>query len=85
MVIKEYGQNANRRIVLSVEMEVTMERGNLFNQMKVIKGHHYCMFCDSEADFVITNSMVSPRAEYPMCKKCAELFKCSINIGLEMK
>ena len=85
MAIKEFGQNTNRRIVLSVEMEVTMARENLFKQMEVIKGYHYCMFCDSEADFVITNSMVSPRAEYPMCKKCAELFKGSINIGLEMK
>ena len=70
---------------LMAEMEVTMERENLFKQMEVAKGNHYCMFCDSEADFVITNSMVSPRAEYPMCKKCAELFKGLINIGLEMK
>ena len=78
-------KNTDRRIVLSVKLEVTMARENLFKQMEVIKGYHYCMFCDSEADFVITNSMVSPRAEYPMCKKCAELFKGSINIGLEMK
>ena len=85
MVIKEYGQNTNRRFVLSAEMEVTMTREDLFKQMKATKGNHYCMFCDSEADFVITNSMVSPRAEYPMCKKCAELFKGKINIGLEMK
>ena len=53
--------------------------------MEVAKGNHWCMFCDSEADFVITNSMVSPKAEYPMCKKCAELFNGKINIGLEMK
>ena len=70
---------------LMAEMEVTMARENLFKQMEVVKGNHWCMFCDSEADFVITNSMVSPKAEYPMCKKCAELFKGKINIGLEMK
>ena len=67
------------------EMEVTMPRENLFKQMEVIKGNHWCMLCDSEADFVITNSIVSPKAEYPMCKKCAKLFKGKINIGLEMK
>ena len=62
-----------------------MTRENLFKQMEVAKGNHWCMFCDGEADFVITNSTVSPKAEYPMCKKCAELFKKKINIGLEMK
>ena len=62
-----------------------MTRENLFAKMTVAKGNHYCMFCDSEADFVITNNMVSPKAEYPMCKKCAELFKGKINIGLKMK
>ena len=67
------------------KMEVAMARENLFKQMEVTKGNHWCMFCDSEADFVITNSMVSPKTEYPMCKKCAELFKGKINIGLEMK
>ena len=84
MVQKKF-TDGNRRIVQSVKMVGTMARENLFNQMEVTKGNHYCMFCDSEADFVITNSIVSPRAEYPMCKKCAELFKGSINIGLEMK
>ena len=62
-----------------------MTRENLFAKMTVTKGNHYCMFCDGKADFVITNSMVSPKAEYSMCKKCAELFKGKINIGLEMK
>ena len=62
-----------------------MTRENLFAKMTVAKSNHYCMFCDSEADFVIANSMVSPKAEYPMCKKCAELFKGKINIGLDMK
>ena len=67
------------------EMEVTMARENLFNHMEVTKGNHWCMFCDSEADFVITNRIVIPNAEYPMCKKCAELLKSSIDIVFEMK
>ena len=62
-----------------------MVRENLFNQMEVVKGYHYCMFCDNEADFVITNSMVSPKAEYSMCKKCAELFKMKINDGFNLE
>lgn len=62
-----------------------MTRENLFAKMTVAKGNHYCMFCDSEADFVITNSMASPKAEYPMCKKCAELFKLKINEGFNLE
>ena len=58
---------------------------NLFAKMIVAKGNHYCMSCDSEADFVIANSMVSPKAEYPMCKKCAELFKLKINDGFNLE
>ena len=62
-----------------------MTRENLFKKVEVTKGNHWCMFCDSEADFVITNSMASPKAEYPMCKKCAELFKLKINDGFNLE
>ena len=58
---------------------------NLFAKMIVAKGNHYCMFCDSKADFVIINSIVSPNAEYSMCKKCAELFKLKINDGFNLE
>ena len=62
-----------------------MTRENLFAKITVTKGNHYCMFCDSKADFVITNSIVSPNAEYSMCKKCAELFKLKINDGFNLE
>lgn len=59
-----------------------MTKENLLKKMKVVKGNHYCMFCDNNADFVIINNVVSPKTEYPMCKKCAELFRGKINFGL---
>lgn len=60
-----------------------MTREQYFKNLKVVKGNHYCMFCDSEADFVITKEIGTKR-NFPMCKKCAELFKNKINSGLEM-
>lgn len=62
-----------------------MTRENLFVKMTVAKGNHYCMFCDHDANFVITNNNVTPKAEYPMCKKCAELFKLKINDGFNLE
>lgn len=61
-----------------------MTREQYFGNVKVEKGNHYCMFCDSEADFVITKS-TDWKFEFPMCKQCAELFKNKINSGLEMQ
>lgn len=61
-----------------------MTREDLFKKMTVTKGNHWCLFCEHEADFVITNNTSIPKVEYPMCKKCAELFKSKIDIGLEM-
>ncbi len=65
-------------------LEEIMTRDNLFKEMTVTEGNHWCMFCDNEAEFVITNKKHAPKLEFPMCKKCAELFKRKINIGLEM-
>ena len=61
-----------------------MTREQYFGNVKVKKGNHYCMFCDSEADFVITKA-TDGKFEFPMCKKCADLFKKKINAGLEMQ
>lgn len=55
-----------------------MTREDLFNNMKIKKGNHYCMFCDGEANFVISNENTNPTIEYPMCKKCALLFSKKI-------
>lgn len=57
---------------------------DLFEKMEVTKGYHWCMFCDCEADFVIFNDEASPETEYPMCKRCASLFKDKIDRGLEL-
>lgn len=45
----------------------------------VKKGNHYCMFCDSDADFVLQNKDVHPMKEFPMCKSCASDFVQLIN------
>lgn len=60
-----------------------MTREQYFKQVKVEKGNHYCMFCDSEADFVISRDEWN--REFPMCKDCAELFKGKIEEGLKYK
>lgn len=62
-----------------------MTRENLFVKMMVTKSNHYCMFCDHNANFVITNNSVTPKVEYPMCRKCAELFKMKIDEGLNLE
>lgn len=59
-----------------------MTREQLYKKFKVIKGNHYCKFCDTEADFVIMNNAVYE--ELPLCKKCAEMLKGKIDIGMTM-
>lgn len=60
-----------------------MTREQYFENVKVKKGNHYCMFCDSNADFVIDKE-TDWKYEFPMCKKCAEFFKKKINEGLTL-
>ena len=55
-----------------------MVRENLFKQMEVTKGNHWCMFCDGEADFVITYVLrpeVKKLGEYKGLKSKATLKK----------
>ncbi len=59
-----------------------MTKEDLFKKITVDSGKHYCMFCDQDADFVITNDNVNPQKEYPMCNECAALFKQKINYGV---
>ena len=59
-----------------------MTTEDLFKKMEVTKAYHWCMFCDREADFVISNNAAPPKTEYPMCKRCAVLFKGKIDRGL---
>ena len=59
-----------------------MDREEMFKKVVVSRGNHYCMFCDQDADFVISNDNVSPKREYPMCNECAALFKQRINYGV---
>ena len=64
-----------------------MTREELFKDIiKVEKGEHWCLICDAEADFVITNrgSEVSLQ-ELPLCKGCAKLLKGKIDVGLSME
>lgn len=61
-----------------------MTREQYFDDIKVEKWNHYCMFCDSNADFVIHKG-ASWKFEFPMCKKCAELFKRKINAGMALE
>lgn len=63
-----------------------MTREKLFNDIiRVEKGNHWCKICDAEADFVITNrESEASLQELPLCKKCAEMLKEKIDIGLLM-
>ena len=64
-----------------------MTREELFKDIiKVEKGEHWCLICDAEADFVITNrgSEVSLQ-ELPLCKECVKLLKGKIDVGLSME
>lgn len=54
-----------------------------FDNVRVEKGNHYCMFCDGDADFVLHKD-VDWKIEFPMCKKCAELFKKKIDAGMNL-
>ena len=59
-----------------------MSNEEIFKKIIVIKGNHYCMFCDQNADFVISDDNICPKKEYPMCNKCAALFKQKIDYGV---
>lgn len=54
----------------------------IFKKITVSKGNHYCMFCDQDADFVISNENIHPKREFPMCSECAVLFKERIDLGV---
>lgn len=59
-----------------------MTRDEYFQNFTVNKGNHHCMFCNNNADFVITNNNVSSKIEYPMCGDCSRWFKAKINDGI---
>lgn len=62
-----------------------MTREQLYKSIKVVKGNHWCRICDAEADFVIVNPNVYGNGnEFPLCKKCAEMIKSKIDIGMTM-
>ena len=62
-----------------------MTREQLYNKIIVIKGYHWCTICDAEADFVIVNNNVCGAGkELSLCKKCAEMLKSKIDIGMKM-
>ena len=57
----------------------------MYKSIKVVKGNHWCRICDAEADFVIVNPNVyGDGNELPLCKKCAEMLKGKIDIGMTM-
>ena len=62
-----------------------MTREQYFQNVEVTKGNHYCMFCDNYAKFIIKDNNAVPKIVYPMCEKCATMFKSKIKIGLEME
>lgn len=62
-----------------------MTKAQLYEEIDVVKGYHWCGICDDEADFVIVNNAVyGVGKELPLCKKCAEMLKNKINIGLSI-
>lgn len=62
-----------------------MTREEHFEDIKVVKGNHWCGICDAEADFVIVDTTAyGIGRELPLCKKCAEMLKSKIDIGMTM-
>lgn len=62
-----------------------MTREQLYKNIKVMKGYHWCRICDAEADFVIVNpNIYGSESELPLCRKCAEMLKGKIDIGMTM-
>lgn len=62
-----------------------MTRETLYKNIKVIKGKRWCRICDSEADFVIINTTaLGDLKGLSLCKKCAEILKEKIDIGLSL-
>jgi len=65
--------------------EKFMTREEHFEDIKVVKGNHWCEICDAEADFVIVDTTAyGIGRELPLCKKCAEMLKGKIDIGMTM-
>ncbi len=62
--------------------EKIMTREQLYKGIKVSKGYHWCIVCDDEANFVITNTSALRDNELPLCKACAEMLKNKIEDGL---
>ena len=62
-----------------------MTREQLYKKVNVIKENHWCKICDAEADFVIVNNAAyGIGKKLPLCKKCAEMLKDKIDIGMTM-
>lgn len=57
--------------------EGKMTREQLYKNVKVVKENHWCVVCDSKADFVIVSDAVYGVGGkgLPVCKKCAEILK----------
>ena len=65
--------------------EIFMTREEHFEDIKVVKGNHWCEICDAEADFVIVDTTAyGIGRELPLCKKCAEMLKGKIDIGMKL-
>lgn len=62
-----------------------MTREQLYENIKIVKDNHWCKICDDKADFTIVNDAVyGIGKELPLCKKCAEMIKSKIDIGITM-
>ena len=62
-----------------------MTREEHFEDIKVVKGNHWCEICDAEADFVIVDTTAyGIGRELSLCKKCAEMLKGKIDIGMKL-
>lgn len=65
--------------------EKFMTREEHFEDIKVVKGNHWCEICDAEADFVIVDTTAyGIGRELSLCKKCAEMLKGKIDIGMKL-
>lgn len=62
-----------------------MTRKKLYKNIEVVKGYYLCRICNAESDFVIVNPNIhGSESELPLCKKCAEMLKSKIDIGMTM-
>lgn len=59
-------------------------REQLYKKVNVIKGNHWCKICADKADFIIVSNTVYGIEKLPLCKKCAEMLKGKIDIGMKL-